>query len=133
MNKRIHAKAILAVIVFIGAFSMSPNTASTPGVTIVEAATIGEQNALSQAKSYLSLMAFSKKGLKEQLLYDGYTKKEAKYAVNNCGANWKKQAYKKGKSYLEIMSFSKQGLIDQLKYDGFSAKQAEYAVKKLGY
>ena len=133
MKNKILKKTFLAAIVLMAAFSVAPATKNMQDIAVVEAATIGEQNALSQAKNYLSTMAFSKKGLKKQLMFEGYSKEEASYAVKNCGANWKQQAYKKGKTYLDTMSFSRQGLIDQLKFDGFSAKQAEYAAKKLGY
>ena len=39
------------------------------------------------AKDYLSVMAFSKQGLIEQLEYEGYSEKEAQYGADNCGAN----------------------------------------------
>lgn len=95
--------------------------------------TTGEKNALKRAKEYLSIMAFSKKGVIDQLKFDGFTKKQATYGVEHCGANWKKQAAKKAKEYLDIMSFSKKGLIEQLEYDGFTHSQAVYGAKKNGY
>lgn len=69
----------------------------------------------------------------KQLEYEGFSESESKYAVKNCGANWKEQAVKKAQEYLDYSSFSRDGLIDQLKYEGFTANQAEYAVKKVGY
>ena len=95
--------------------------------------TMGQKNALNSAKNYLSIMAFSYRGLIDQLDYDGYSTEEATYAVENCGADWNEQAAKKAKDYLDIMSFSRSGLIDQLKFDGFTAAQAEYGVKAAGY
>ena len=71
----------------------------------VQAATRGEKNALSKAKMYLKIMAFSKKGLVKQLKFDGFSDKEAKYGASKCGANWKKQAAKKAKEYLQICRF----------------------------
>ena len=65
------------------------------------AASYGEQNAARTAKLYLLSGAFSKKGLIKQLKFEGYTGKEAKYAVNHCGASWKKQAVKGAKAYLQ--------------------------------
>ena len=65
-----------------------------------------------------------------QLKYEGFTTKEAKYAANNCNANWKDQAYKKATSYLESQSFSKSGLIKQLEYEGFTNSQAKYGANK---
>ena len=99
----------------------------------IENATIGEKNALDKAKSYLDYTAFSKEGLIEQLEYEGFTNAEAKFGVDNCGANWNEQAAKKAKQYMDYSSFSKQGLIDQLEYEGFTSEQAEYGVKAVGY
>lgn len=88
---------------------------------------------MQQAHSYLEFSAFSRSGLIDQLEYEGYTTKEATYAVNNCGANWKEQAAKKAQEYLDSSSFSRAGLIDQLLYEGFTQKQAEYGVSQVGY
>ena len=99
----------------------------------IENATIGEKNALDKAKSYLDYTAFSKEGLIEQLEYEGFTNAEAKFGVDNCGANWNEQAAKKAKQYMDYSSFSKQGLIEQLEYEGFTSAQAEYGAKAVGY
>ena len=86
--------------------------------------TTGERNALKSAQNYLSVMAFSYRGLVEQLEYEGYTTSEAEYAADNCGADWNQQAVKKAKEYLAVMSFSRDGLIEQLEYEGFTHSQA---------
>ena len=91
-------------------------------------ASSGERNALESAKSYLRFMAFSYTGLIDQLEYEGYSYSEAKYAVDNCGADWYEQAVKCAESYLEYMSFSRSGLIEQLEYEGFTHDQAVYGV-----
>lgn len=95
--------------------------------------TLGEKNALQEAKSYLSVMAFSYDGLIEQLEYEGYSKSESTYGADNCGANWNEQAAKTAQSYLDIMSFSRDGLIDQLEYEGFTSSQAKYGATAVGY
>lgn len=104
--------------------------ATTEATTETHTPTTGEENALSKAFDYLEYTAFSKSGLIEQLEYEGFSKKEAKYAANNCGANWKQQAVKKAKEYLANQSFSKSGLIEQLEYEGFTKSQATYGVNK---
>lgn len=104
--------------------------ATTEATTEAYTPTTGEENALNKAYNYLDSMAFSKSGLIEQLEYEGFTKSEAKYAVNNCGANWKEQAAKKAEQYLTSQSFSRSGLIEQLEYEGFTNKQARYGVNK---
>lgn len=112
-----------------GAAQPEPKPTPTPSGT----ATTGQRNALSKAKQYLSIMAFSYSGLIGQLKYEGYTEEEATYGADNCGADWNEQAAKKAQSYIDIMSFSRQGLIDQLKYEGFTQAQAEYGVAAVGY
>lgn len=96
-------------------------------------ATLGESNALSKAKSYLSHMSFSASGLKKQLEFEGFSSSEAQYGVDNCGADWNEQAAKKAKSYMEHMSFSRISLKNQLLFEGFTDSQAEYGVKSVGY
>ena len=96
-------------------------------------ATTGEKNALEKAKSYISHSAFSYTGLIEQLEYHGYSKSEATYGADHCGADWYEQAKKKAASYLSHMSFSKSELIDQLEYSGFTHDQAVYGAKENGY
>lgn len=89
-------------------------------------ATIGEQNALKKALSYLNSSSFSYSGLIDQLEYSGFTLEESTYAVDNCGANWEEQALDKALSYLNSSAFSYTGLIDQLEYSGFTTEQAIY-------
>lgn len=96
--------------------------------------TRGMKNALKQAKSYLrTSLAFSKKSLTEQLKYHKYTNKQVSYAIDNCNANWKKQAVKCAKNYLdsEYLAFSYDELWGQLEYEGFTESQIEYAMNKV--
>ena len=95
--------------------------------------TLGMQNALKKAHSYLSWMAFSYSGLINQLEFEGFTTDEAVYAADNCGADWYEQAVKKGESYLSWGAFSRSSLIEQLEFEGFTTDQATHAVNKLGY
>lgn len=95
--------------------------------------TMGQKNALKKAGDYLDYTAFSYKGLVEQLEYEGYTRNEAMYAADHCGADWNEQAAKKAQQYLDYSSFSKQGLMEQLEYEGFTQRQAMYAVQAVGY
>lgn len=90
--------------------------------------TSGESNALQKAWDYLDYMAFSYEGLIDQLEYEGFTSSEAKYAADNCGADWYDQAAKKAQEYLDYMAFSRSELIDQLEYEGFTYDQASYGV-----
>ena len=108
-----------------------PSPEPTPSESVMP--TIGQQNALNKAQDYLSFMPFSYSGLLNQLEFEGFTKEEATYGVDHCGADWSLQAALKAEDYLDFMSFSRQGLIDQLMFDGFTAEQAEYGVTAVGY
>lgn len=98
-----------------------------------DTASLGELNALREAKIYLNTMAFSYNGLIKQLEFEGYSNIEATYGANNCGANWYEQASKKAKEYLRVMPFSRNELIAQLEFEGFTYEQAVYGVEQNGY
>jgi len=115
------------------AYSATSDTAASTISSSSGSATVGEQNALQSAKQYLNVMAFSYTGLIDQLTYEGYSDSEAKYAADNCGANWEEQAVKAAKQYLDIMSFSRQSLIEQLEFEGYTYDQASYAATQNGY
>jgi len=108
-------------------------TEQKPQPKPADTATMGQKNALKKAQEYLRFTAFSYKGLVEQLQYEGFSKEDAVWAVDRCGADWKEQAALQAKNYLKFSSFSRQGLIDQLIYEGYSAEQAAYGVKAVGY
>ncbi len=95
--------------------------------------TMGQKNALKKAESYLKYSGFSRKGLIDQLEYEGFDQNDILFAVDNVKVNWKEECYEKAQSYLKYSSFSKQGLIDQLEYEGFTTDQIEYAIEKVGY
>jgi hypothetical protein len=132
ISKRLVMNVIVFVMAIVCSLGILPNVVNEQSKTVVtaEAATAGQKNALKAAKDYLDIAPFSKKGLVEQLKFDGYSTKEANYAVKNCGASWKKQAVKAAKSYLDIMSFSKKELKEQLEFDGYTKSESEYGVSK---
>lgn len=114
---------------------VSTETAPLPSESIVPSqnvsdddATLGEQNALVSANSYLTFSAFSAQSLADQLEFEGYTTQEAQYAIAKCGADWNEQALKKAESYLDTSAFSYSGLFDQLSYEGFLPEEAQYGV-----
>jgi len=94
--------------------------------------TTSQANARQKAADYLDMTAFSRKGLIDQLVYEGFTQADATYGVDALNANWNDQAAKKAADYLQMTSFSHQGLIDQLVYEGFTQAQAEYGVSTTG-
>ena len=95
---------------------------------------IERRAAVNKAQSYISCMPFSSSGLYEQLLYEGFSEEDSKFAVNCLNIDWSEMCYEKAISYItNIGGFSKQSLIDQLVYEGFTEEQAKKAAKRLGY
>ena len=90
-------------------------------------------NVVKTARNYLDFMAFSRKGLIDQLVYEGYSQESAEYAVDNIGADWNQQCAKKAEDYLDYMSFSRDGLYQQLAYEGFTDEQIQYGLSQVGY
>lgn len=122
-----------SVVDIVPATSASTVSETSNPAEALPTVTMGERNALGKAKEYLDVIAFSYSGLIEQLEYNGFSKEEATYGADNCGADWNEQAAKKATEYLNVMSFSKSGLIEQLEYNGFTHDQAVYGVEAVGY
>jgi len=98
--------------------------------------TPGQRNALESAEDYVEMMAFSKQGLFEQLSSpagDGYSKADAKFAVEHLDVDWKEEAVEAAKNYLDMMPMSEQELFEQLTSaagEKFTEEEARYAIKK---
>ena len=111
----------------------APNT-DAPVVTDAPAPseTIGQENARESAQSYLDSQAFSRTGLIDQLLFEGFSQADAEYGTDSMKADWNQQAALSAQSYLDSQAFSRTGLIDQLLFEGFSQAEAEYGVNAVG-
>lgn len=94
--------------------------------------TLGQQNALKSAKSYIGYSAFSYLDLVEQLEYEGYSHEEAVYGADNCGADWNDEALESAMSYIDYSSFSYVDLVEQLEYEQFTHEQAVYGADNCG-
>ncbi len=92
----------------------------------------GKEGAQAKAESYLHSQAFSYDGLVHQLEFEGFSKVEAEYAADHCGADWNEQAIRKAESYLHSQSFSYDGLIHQLGVEGFTDAESKYGVDHCG-
>ena len=79
-------------------------------------------------KNYQDIMALSRAGLIELLVYDGFSESEAENAVDNADIDWNEQAARQARSYLDTMEYTRDELIDQLEYDKFSHEEAVYGV-----
>ena len=99
----------------------------------IQVSAVSLANAKRAAQNYLKFMGFSRKGLIDQLVFEGYSKTISTKAVDSLKVNWNSQAVKVAKNYIKLMAFSRKGLIDQLKFDGFSSSQAAAGAKGVGY
>ena len=90
------------------------------------------EEAAESARSYLDLSGFSRSGLIDQLLFDGYSTEEATYAVDSVNVDWNEEAAESARSYLDLTGFSRSGLIEQLEFDGYTREQAEYGATQAG-
>jgi hypothetical protein len=95
-------------------------------------ATVSQINAKRSAANYLSYSAFSRSGLIDQLVFEGFSQSDATYGVDSVNPDWKNQAAKSAANYLSYSAFSRSGLIDQLVFEGFTQDQAEYGVSTTG-
>lgn len=94
--------------------------------------TRSQQNAVRSAENYLSFTAFSRKGLIDQLKFEGYSTEDATFAVDSLDVDWREQAAKSAENYLSMMAFSRSGLIDQLVFEGFTREEAQFGVAQTG-
>jgi hypothetical protein len=97
-----------------------PTIAPTAAPSFAAGLTVGQENAMRKALSYIDFSGFSRKGLIEQLEFEGFTKDESQFAVDNIAINWDEQCIRKAQQYLNSMAFSRTGLIEQLVFEGFS-------------
>lgn len=93
--------------------------------------TIGEENALREAKSFLFYIPCSCSFLTSVLTNMEYTPDEVAYAVENCGADWAEQAFLCAEKYLPDYPTWEE-LSKRLKWDDFTDEEIAYAVDRLG-
>jgi hypothetical protein len=77
-------------------------------------------------------MAFSRTGLIEQLVFEGFSSEASRSAVTDLDVDWYQQAALKAVQYLNSMGFSRKGLIEQLMFEGFTREEAIYGTNDAG-
>jgi PBP1b-binding outer membrane lipoprotein LpoB len=138
--KTIIAIVFTALVALSGCSGLDPSPTSSPTTTTQSKQTAkpkpkmtkSQEQAVGAAKSYLKGQHFSKKGLIHQLKFDGYSTKDATFAVEYIHPDWNQQAAGSAKDYLAGQHFSHSGLVHQLEFDGYTHSQAEYGTKKAG-
>lgn len=123
--------------------SPTPTSEPTQDEPAAPELTLGQKNALRSAEQYLSMMAFSRVGIIDQLTSEygeGYDPADAEFAIAHLEANglvdWNEQAAKSAQQYLDMMGFSRESLYEQLTSEygeGFTHEQAEHALTVVGY
>jgi hypothetical protein len=111
----------------------TPVTIETESTEPESIESVGQANAREKAEQYLQFSAFSKSGLINQLLYEGFSKADSTYGVEALVVDWNEQAVKKGEEYLRYSAFSASGLMNQLVYEGFTKEQAAYGALMNGF
>jgi len=115
----------------------APTAATAPPTTAAPPPTAppispSQSNARRSASSYLDFSSFSRSGLIQQLVFEGFDQADAEWAVDDLNPDWNEQAAKSAATYLEFSSFSRSGLIGQLVFEGFTQPEAEYGVSTTG-
>ena len=93
--------------------------------------TIGEENALWDAKGFLTYIPSSYRRVKDVLLSQNYSPEEAAYAVDNCGVDWAEQAFLCANKYKDDYPTRDQ-LRRRLELDDFSDEEIAYALERVG-
>lgn len=119
----------------------TPVTAPAPPVAEVEEAKDDVpreyKNALESAKNYIDIMAFSEKGLYDQLTSEygeQYPAEAAQYAIENIQVDYNQEALESAVNYQKVMPMSDKELFNQLisEYgEQFTEAQAQYAIDNL--
>lgn len=93
--------------------------------------TIGQENALDKATSYIEFSDFSQHSLRKQLEFEGFTSEEIDYALEYVPVDYEQEASDRALAYYTTQSLSKTGVRDQLEFEGFTSEQIEYAISSL--
>ena len=73
---------------------------------------------------YLDMTGFSRTGVIEQLVFEGFST-EAAFAADTIAPDWNAECAQKAQVYLDMTGFSREGLIAQLEFEGFEPAQIE--------
>lgn len=81
---------------------------------------------------YLDMLSFSRQGLIDQLLFDGYPEDAVIAAVDACGADWQEQAFRFVEDMLEYYpDTTEESMLSMLLSDGYTQEEAETAVHEI--
>lgn len=122
----------------------APETAPAPAPAVTEVKEEPKddvpreyRNALESAQNYIEIMAFSEKGLYNQLTSEygeQYPAEAAQYAIENIQVDYNQEALESAVNYQQIMPMSDKELFNQLTSEygeQFTEAQAQYAIDNL--
>ena len=92
------------------------------------AATSGTLSALVRARYYLRHSNFSRASLVEQLVYEGFSGREARRAADLANADWSLEALGAAEAYLDAASSSAAELLEHLVFEGFTSEEIDFAL-----
>lgn len=111
----------------------APAPPPTPAAPPPPVETVGQENAVKSATSYLELTGFSAQGLSQQLAYEGFAQADIDYAIVKINPDWNAEAAQSAQSYMELSGFSAQSLAEQLTYEGYTPEQVAAGLAAVGY
>lgn len=82
--------------------------------------------AVERAAVFLLHAPYSRKGLVEQLVFDGFSPDQAEFGVAHCRTSWSAQALRKANTLMLSENLAKPDLMVSLLYEGFTMEEAEY-------
>lgn len=92
-----------------------------------------QEAALAAAKKRLAQTPCSYQSLVRHLEAEGFSRPNAAYAADHCGADWERQAVRCVRLCLSERPFPLRQLLARLMEEGFTEAQARYGASKNGY
>ena len=110
----------------------APAAEAAPPADSFGSLTANQKAAFGKAESYLQLKGFSKAGLVDQLVFEGFAAEDAQPAVDILDVDWNAEAAKSAASYVSLTDFSYQGLVDQLIFEKYTPEEAAFGAASTG-
>ena len=110
----------------------APAAEAAPPADPFDSLTANQKAAFGKAESYLQLKGFSKAGLVDQLVFEGFAAEDAQPAVDILDVDWNAEAAKSAASYVSLTDFSYQGLVDQLIFEKYTPEEAAFGAASTG-
>ena len=87
---------------------------------------------IAAAKRYVDTGNYTYTSLIDKLQQDGFSTGDAKYAANNCGADWNGMAANEAKKLIDGGVTTKEEIVDQLIFKGYTYQQAVHGAEANG-